>query len=149
MNFYEKIKELSNQKSLVIFVDMDGVVACYDVGKPYGYLDKRPLFNNINILKKINELANVELHILSVCKKDSDIVDKNKWLDKYIPFITKRTIISKENNNLETRTLKLNYLKSLDIDKQIILIDDDNVVLKTIKKEMDDIILFQDSELVD
>ena len=152
MNFYEKIKEMSKQKKLIIFVDMDGVVACYDVGNPYNFLEKRPLFTNINILKKVQKLPNIELHILSIGKKDSDILDKNKWLDKYIPFISydKRTILSKEsNNNLEARIIKLNYLKTLDTDRQIVLVDDDNVVLKTIRKEMDNVILFQDSELVD
>ena len=152
MNFYEQIKKLSADNNLIIFVDMDGVVACYDIGKPYDYLEKRPLFSNIEVIKKINDLSNVEIYILSVCKKEKDIIDKNKWLDKYMSFIKndKRIIINKEkNDNLAARFLKLNYLKSLKTTKKIVLIDDDNEVLKTIMKNMNDVILFQDSELVD
>ena len=73
-------------------------------------------------------------------------------LDKYAPFFQKdnRIIISKESNpNLSSKELKLNYLKSLKTDNQIILIDDDNEIIKTIKDNAKNIILYQDSELTD
>ena len=73
-------------------------------------------------------------------------------MDKYAPFFDKdkRIIISKENNpSVESKELKLNYLKSLNLNKQIIFIDDDNEILKFIHSNIENIILFQDSELVD
>ena len=131
---------------------MDGVIASYDIGKPYDFENKRPLTTNIKTLSKINNLENTELFILSICKKDSQIKEKNNWLDKYAPFFQKdnRIIISKESNpNLSSKELKLNYLKSLKTDNQIILIDDDNEIIKTIKDNAKNIILYQDSELTD
>ena len=151
MHFYELIQKQTKNKKTRIYVDMDGVIASYDIGKPYDFENKRPLTTNIKTLSKINNLENTELFILSICKKDSQI-KKNNWLDKYAPFFQKdnRIIISKENNpNLSSKELKLNYLKSLKTDNQIILIDDDNEIIKTIKDNAKNIILYQDSELTD
>lgn len=152
MHFYELIQKQTKNKKTRIYVDMDGVIASYDIGKPYDFENKRPLTTNIKTLGKINNLENTELFILSICKKDSQIKEKNNWLDKYAPFFQKdnRIIISKESNpNLSSKELKLNYLKSLKTDNQIILIDDDNEIIKTIKDNAKNIILYQDSELID
>lgn len=152
MHFYELIQKQTKNKKTRIYVDMDGVIASYDIGKPYDFENKRPLTTNIKNLSKINNLENTELFILSICKKDSQIKEKNNWLDKYAPFFQKdnRIIISKESNpNLSSKELKLNYLKSLKTDNQIILIDDDNEIIKTIKDNAKNIILYQDSELTD
>lgn len=152
MHFYELIQKQTKIKKTRIYVDMDGVIASYDIGKPYDFENKRPLTTNIKTLSKINNLENTELFILSICKKDSQIKEKNNWLDKYAPFFQKdnRIIISKESNpNLSSKELKLNYLKSLKTDNQIILIDDDNEIIKTIKDNAKNIILYQDSELID
>ena len=152
MHFYELIQKQTKNKKTRIYVDMDGVIASYDIGKPYDFENKRPLTTNIKTLSKINNLENTELFILSICKKDSQIKEKNNWLDKYAPFFQKdnRIIISKESNpNLSSKELKLNYLKSLKTDNQIILIDDDNEIIKTIKDNTKNIILYQDSELTD
>ncbi|HIQ90147.1 MAG TPA: hypothetical protein IAB27_00755 [Candidatus Coprosoma intestinipullorum] len=152
MHFYELIQKQTKNKKTRIYVDMDGVIASYDIGKPYDFENKRPLTTNIKTLSKINNLENTELFILSICKKDSQIKEKNNWLDKYAPFFQKdnRIIISKESNpNLSSKELKLNYLKSLKTDNQIILIDDDNEIIKTIKDNAKNIILYQDSELID
>lgn len=152
MHFYNLIKELSYQKEIVLFVDMDGVIASYDVGKPLDFLNKRPLIENINKLRKISELSNVELHILSICKKNFQIDEKNIWLDKYASFFLKenRTIISKEENNtFSSPELKANFLNNFKTDKQIILIDDDNSILKQVMNTAKNVIVFQDSELID
>lgn len=152
MHFYKLIKNLTKDKKIVIFVDIDGVIASYDFGKPLDFINKRPLSSNIKTLKQVSKLENVELRILSICRLDKQIDEKNNWLDKYAPFFekNKRTIISKESNsNYSAKELKLNYLKSLNFKEQIIFIDDDNEVLKTINNEIKDIILYQDSELVD
>lgn len=152
MRFYKIIENLSKERKLLIFVDMDGVIASYDIGKPYDFDKKRPLITNINTLKRLNSLENCELYILSICKKDYQIKEKNDWLDLNAPFFKKenRIIISKENNNItESGILKANYLNNINIKDQIILIDDDNKVLKIVKENVKNITLFQDSELID
>lgn len=152
MHFYNLIKNLSSEKELVIFVDMDGVISSYDVGKPLDFLNKRPLKENINKLEKINELPNVELYILSICRKNFQIEEKNIWLDKYAPFFKRenRIIISKqETDNTSSPEIKANYLKNVKTNKQIVFIDDDNAILKNVIKNIDNIIVFQDSELID
>ncbi len=131
---------------------MDGVIASYDFGRPLDFINKRPLTTNIQTLCEISKIENVELHILSVCRFDNQVKEKNDWLNKYAPFFDKdkRSIISKESNpHYSSKELKLNYLKSLGIKEQIIFIDDDNDVLKTIHNGLKNIILYQDSELID
>lgn len=151
MHFYQIIENFSKERKLLIFVDMDGVIASYDIGKPYDFDKKRPLITNINTLKRLNSLENCELYILSICKKDYQIKEKNDWLDLNAPFFKKesRIIISKENSSItESGILKANYLNNLNTKNQIILVDDDNKVLKIVKEKVKNIILFQDSELI-
>lgn len=151
MYFYNLIKNLD--KELFIFVDMDGVITDYDFGNILDFKNKRPLKTNIKTLKKISELEKVNLYILSICKKDEEIQDKNEWLDKYAPYFKKenRIIISKENEkNLSSKELKYKYLKEyLDKNKEIIVIDDDNEILKFLQEKLHNITLFQDSSLID
>lgn len=152
MHFYNQIKDLAKDKQIILFVDMDGVIASYDVGKPLDFLNKRPLTENIKKIEKVGEIPNVELHILSICKKDFQIEEKNIWLDKNAPFFKKenRKIISKEQiSGVSSPDLKSNYLNGLKTDKQIVLLDDDNAVLKKVMDNVSGCIVFQDSELVD
>ena len=152
MHFYNLIKKLSIENKLLIFVDMDGVISSYDIGKPLDFLNKRPLKENINKLEKISKLPNIELCILSICKKNFQIEEKNIWLDKYAPFFKKenRIIISKqETNNSSSSEIKANYLKKVKTNKQIIFVDDDNTILKTVLNKVENVIVFQDSELID
>ena len=78
---------------------MDGVIASYDFGKPLDFKNKRPLTTNIKTLSQLYNLKNVELHILSVCRFNNEVSEKNEWLNKYAPFFEKdkRTIIPKES----------------------------------------------------
>lgn len=150
MYFYNLIKDLAKNKDLLIFVDMDGVIASYDVGKPYDFANKRPMMNNINIFNKLSTLHNVELQILSICHSNKEVEDKNKWIDKYAPFFKKRNILIRDiNSNIKSKDLKTNFIEDYVTNKQIIVVDDDNAVLKEMKKRLKDVILYQDSSLVD
>ena len=152
MHFIDLIKKISIDEEVILFVDMDGVIASYDVGRPYDFKNKRPLKNNINIFREIAKLDRVSLHILSVCRENYQIEEKNEWLDINAPFFEKenRVILSKEDSIYKISSeLKLDYLKNYKTDKKIVFIDDDNSVLSVVNKELKNIILFQDSELVD
>ena len=98
MKIVEEIKEYAFNKKVNLYVDMDGVIAEYDFGKPLDFLNKRPLLNNIKLLEEISQIKNVDIHILSICKRNFEIRDKNVWLDNHAPFFPKsnRHIISKE-----------------------------------------------------
>ena len=151
MHFYNLIKEISNEE-IVLFVDMDGVIASYDFGKPLDFKNKRPLYNNIEVLKKVSTIDNVELHILSVCRKNYQIEEKNEWLDIYAPFFKKenRHILSKETIiGLQSSNMKANFLKDYVSNKKIILLDDDIRVLRAVADTAPHVTLFQDSELID
>lgn len=141
----------SYNKKIILYVDMDGVIADYEVGKPFDFINKRPLIERIEKLEIISNMPNVEMHILSLCKKDSEIYEKNAWLDKYAPYFKRenRVIISKESNVGSSKELKSNYLKNLKSDGVIIMIDDDNDILYTLMHEAKNVVIFQDSVLVD
>ena len=152
MYFYNLIEKMAKDEKIIIYVDMDGVIASYDFGRPLDFANKRPLMTNIKTLEKVNCLKNVELHILSVCRKKREVKDKNDWLDKYAKFFDKdkRIILDKNSNpTFTSKELKLNYLKTLNYNDKVIFIDDDNEVLWFIRDNLKDIILFQDSELID
>lgn len=152
MHFYDLIKEMSNDKKIDLFVDMDGVIASYDFGRPLDFKSKRPLTTNINTLKNVSLLNNVNIYILSICRKDFQIKEKQDWLDKYAPFFKNenRIILSKETiANMSSAEMKLKFLREFETNNKKVLVDDDNSILSTISKELKDIILLQDSELVD
>lgn len=150
------LKEFIDQykgRNIKIFVDMDGVIADYDVGKASEYDKKRPLTSSISKLEVISKLDNIELFILSVTRKDEGIQQKNYWLNNFASFFKKenRNIISKESNDgRPAKELKANYIKKVNRDNSIIIvIDDDPEVIKEIQKENPDVVLLKDTVLVD
>lgn len=153
MYFYNLIKEMATKKDIMLLIDMDGVIAAYSIGKnPYDFLNKRPLRQNISNIEQASTIENVETHILSVCRENSQVEDKNIWLDKNAPFFAKenRNIISRESHDWKTsKEIKVDFLKNLKTDKQVVLVDDDNEILRYIHENFKDIIVLQDSELVD
>lgn len=149
MKIINEIKTMAKDQKIDIYVDMDGVIAEYDFGRPLDFLNKRPLLGNIKVLDKISKIPNVEMHILSICKKDSQINDKNVWLDKYAPFFKKenRNVLSKETyTDRSSSELKVDFLNNIESFK--ILIDDDNGILKEVDKKVKNISLYQDSSIV-
>lgn len=152
MYFYNLMKKISKNKKISLFIDMDGVIASYNFGEPLNFKTKRPLKSTIRVLEKVSQLKNIDLYILSICRKDYEINDKNNWLDQHAPFFKKnhRYILSKETiPNQTSGEMKALFLKYYPSKNQKVLVDDDNSILKEIKEEVKDIILFQDSELVD
>lgn len=144
--------ERYNSKKIKLFVDMDGVIVDYEFDSAKDYDIKRPLYDSINKLEVISKMDNIELFILSVTRMDEGIEQKNRWLDKYASFFKqdKRIILSRESNNmLSSSSLKANYLKDLDNEEIIILIDDDPRVLNEVNDLNEGIILLKDSVLVD
>lgn len=152
MYLKEYLKQYENKK-IKIYVDMDGVIVDYQVGVPYDFHKKRPLKSSISKLEEISKMENIELYILSISRLDEGINQKEEWLDNNAPFFKKenRVIISRESNEYNLSSyLKAKYLKELNRDDGIIIIiDDDPLVLKEIKKTCEDIVLLKDTVLVD
>ena len=63
--------------------------------------------------------------------------------------INNRHIISKEKNNKSSKELKLEFLQNYKTNKELLLIDDDNKILKYIAENLKNIHLYQDSSLID
>lgn len=155
MYFKNKLKELFADEEVNIFVDMDGVITDYDFGNKLNLKKKRPIKSNIDILNDLSKEKNINLYILSICKINSQILEKNDWLDKYAPIFSseKRYIISKEEyQNTSSKEIKLTILKEIQKKnniKNMVLIDDDNGILKYLKESGLNITLFQDSSIID
>ena len=153
MYFYNLIKDMASKEDIELYVDMDGVIAAYSIGNnPFDFLNKRPLRENIAKIEEVRNISNVETHILPVCREDSQVEEKNIWLDKNAPFFKKenRNIISRESKDwLTSKEIKLEFLKNLNTNKKVILVDDDNGVLKLIKDSLETVTVMQDSELID
>ena len=149
--YIDDVLEQYKDKKIRMFVDMDGVIADYEVGSARDYDKKRPLKSNLKKLKEISENPNIEMNILSVTRYDEGFEQKNMWLDEFAPFFDKkhRNIISRESNDFEKSSiLKSDFVRNLKRTKTIIIIDDDPIVLKRIHKENEDVVLLKDTALV-
>ncbi len=152
MKFYETLNRY-NGKNIYVFVDMDGVVAEYDIGN-FDYDTIRPLQSNIKRIKKlIND--NINVKVLTICKNNKIVDEKVKWIEKYMPFfdINNVIFISKENEKyreLSSKELKSEFLKLNTNDNNInIVVDDDNEIVKYLVKNNKNIIVFQVSSWID
>lgn len=152
MYLKEYLKQFGNKK-IKIYVDMDGVIADYEVGVARDFHKKRPLISNISKLENISKMDNVELYILSVTRMDEGFEQKQIWLDKHAPLFKKknRIIISRESNNFkESVDLKVDFIKEIQRDGSIIIvIDDDPRVLIKANEFFKDVVLLKDTALVD
>ena len=139
-------------KRIKIYVDMDGVIADYDVGNASEYDKKRPLLTNIEALREVSKNKNVEMFILSITRMTIGREEKNRWLDKYVEFIKveNRFIISREEHNfMPSKALKKKFIKNIKRDESIIIvIDDDPAIIDEIRKSSEDVYLLKDTSLV-
>ncbi len=149
MNIYSIISKLTDGGEVHLYLDMDGVLANYDVGNLISYKEKRPLHNNIDSIKFLSTIPNVELFILSVCKDDMEKNEKNAWLDINANFIMNDHRIFINKDDKPVMEIKSNYIKELGRNNKLVYLDSDNQALEYIKYNNNDIVVLESSELVD
>lgn len=144
-----KIKEEKNMKKIMIFVDMDGVIADYRFGeginikknKPGTYLNKRPIMTTINNLKKMSKYKNIDLSIISSCLFKEQVDEKNQWLDKYADFFKLENRIYVIADDFESRKqLKVDKIKEfMEQNEKVltVLIDDTHDILFLAQKQLE------------
>lgn len=153
MKFFNYIEE-NEDKKINIYFDMDGVIAEYDIGN-FDYETIRPLKSNIKKIEDLYKKDNIKIYILSICKNNQIVNDKINWFNKYMKFFSKENIIliSKEDekyNGISSKEIKSNFLKSHCNKNEVnIVVDDDNEIIKYIRKNNINIKIFQDSSLID
>lgn len=152
MYIKEYLKKFGNN-NIDLFVDMDGVVAHYEVGEAKDFDAKRPLLSSIKKLKTVSKMKNVNIYILSVTRMNQGIAEKNEWLDKYMPFVKKenRYILSREANDFRlSKDLKTSYLKTqIKDDTVTVFIDDDVRIINDIRENIPSVYMLKDTALVD
>lgn len=144
-----RIKKERKMEKIMIFVDMDGVIADYRFGegisirlnKKGTYLNKRPITTTINSLKILSQQENIELSVISSCLFKDQVKEKDIWLDKYADFLKKENRIYVIADDFESRIqLKVDKIKDyMSKNKEVltILIDDTHEVLFLAQKQLD------------
>ncbi len=149
MNIYSIISKLTDNGEVHIYLDIDGVLANYDVGNVVDFKEKRILHNNVDSVKFLSTIPNVELYILSVCKDDMEKLSKNSFLDMNANFIMNDHRIFLNKDDKSVMEIKSDYLKGLNRSNKIVYLDSDNSVLEYVKYNNNDIEVLHASELVD
>lgn len=153
MRFYETIEKYNNT-IIDLYVDMDGVLAEYDIGN-FDYKTIRPLKSNIEKIKNLMNRENINIYILSICKTNSIIDEKIEWFKIHMPFLDRKNMIliskeEKEFNNISSKEIKSNYLSNhVNKSNKTIFVDDDNAIIKYVIKNNEGLIVFQVSSLID
>ena len=151
MKFYNRVNEICKKhKRVALFVDMDGTIAEYNV-YPEGFvttetkelfLGAEPLDVVIDNLKKINNIENLDIYILSLSRSDIIVEEKKQWLKKYVPFIKEENyiIINKEQGQYTSENRE--FIKSIKMKEKlneydyVMLLDDEHKILKRTQKEL-------------
>lgn len=153
MEFYNRIKEICKKhKKVALFVDMDGTIVEYNVF-PDGFvttatkevfLNAEPLGVVLNNLKKINEIENLDIYILSLARSFIIIDEKKQWLKKYAPFIKEENYILLNRENGDYNSENREFVKSIKMKEKlneydyVMLLDDEHKILKRTLKEIGD-----------
>lgn len=147
--FIEKLKRISEEKKVIVYSDMDGVLVEYGAGEKDlilknekgFYYNKRPIYSTINKFKQMSEMENVEIGIMSNCYYQEQKKDKIMWLENYCPFIKKENIniivLTEESYTKETKdAIKIGKILNLnkDTDREFFLIEDDHGIIKASNK---------------
>ncbi len=157
--FKNYLKQFDNKK-VNIYVDMDGVVADFDMlgymkekNNPDVYLYKRPVKAVIDALKEVSELDNVNINILSVSGLSSQVNGKLVWLEKEMSFINSDNINIIAKDKYDSRTaasLKKEFLEEHIKDNEInIMIDDSHDVLYTLFYDLPKVIPLHTTSIID
>lgn len=151
MKFYNRVNEICKKhKRVALFVDMDGTIAEYNV-YPEGFvttetkelfLGAEPLDVVIDNLKKVNNIENLDIYILSLSRSDIIVEEKKQWLKKYVPFIKEENyiIINKEQGQYTSENRE--FIKSIKMKEKlneydyVMLLDDEHKILKRTQKEL-------------
>lgn len=153
MDFYERIKKICGEHNKVaLFVDMDGTLVEYNVF-PDGavttesrglFVDNKPLNFIIDKIKRINELKNIDIYILTYSRSNIIREEKKIWLKKYMPFIKESNYIILVKENGDYNSENRNYVKGNKMLEKaneydyLILLDDDHNILRSTKKALKD-----------
>lgn len=143
MKYFSDYIKSFGDKTVDIYIDMDGVIADYDVigyeslkENKDVYLNKRPVLTSIKIFEEISKLNNVNLYILSVSRNINQVEGKIKWLSKNMSFmkIENINIIPREKYNFrKAYDLKCDFLvNNINKSNVNIMIDDSHQVLDAI-----------------
>ena len=145
MGFYNRISEICKKyKKVGLFVDMDGTIVEYDV-YPEGFvtnetkevfLNANPLNVVIENIKKVSEIENLDVFILSLSRSNIIVEEKKKWLKKYASFIKKENyiILNKENGDYNKENRE--FIKAIKMKDKlaeydyVVLLDDEHKILK-------------------
>jgi len=163
--FYERVKTICEKhKKVLFFIDMDGSIVEFDFftkefrekNQDGLFLNLRPLTSIIKCLEKINEIPNIELYILSICRYNDDAIQKIKWLDRYVPFLKNenRFILTRENGDYDIETkydVKGEFIKKmLKEDEYAIFLEDTHDNMKKARDLLgDQITNFHISSLIE
>lgn len=149
MNIYSIISKLTDNGEVHIYLDIDGVLSNYDVGNLVDFKEKRVLHNNVDSIKFLSTIPNVELYILSVYKDDLEKSSKSSWLDMNANFIMNDHRIFLNKTDKSIMEIKSDYIKELSRTNKLVYLDSDNNVLEYVKYNNKDIEVLHASELVD
>ena len=72
MYFYNLMIDMSKNKNVDLYVEMDGVIAEYGINKknPYDYKNKRPLTQNIKTLEDVSKVEGINRAFHALHKVD-------------------------------------------------------------------------------
>ena len=142
--FYERIKEICNKyKNVAMFIDMDGTIVEYII-YPDGkitteakglFINNKPVKIVIDELRKINNIENLDLYILTMSRSYIVADEKKEWLKKYVNFIDEKNwiIINRQagdyNDGNRSRIKAEKIQEKLAKYEHAIFLDDDHNVL--------------------
>ena len=148
----DEIKKDAKSNLVKVFFDMDGVLVEYRVIQETEfdnvgfYEGLRPIKSSINFAKKLSKIKNVEVCILSNCRRITHKQDKIKWLKKYATFFKEENIniiCYEEIENFDKNSkanVKADLILNLKKKQDFIAyhIDDDTTIIK-VEKTIKDI----------